>query len=177
MPKKRATAKPFSVSDAFPAAIRREAKSTLPAAIADADEMEAAYDDLDAQVNAVREKKRALLEGANLPLPGLTVEDGAIVYNGQQWDGMSSSEQLKVATAIVRAIKPECGFVLVDKLEQMDPATLAEFGSWAESQGLQVIGTRVADDETCTIVIEDGHVSDRTQKADQVPTFNFPGKE
>lgn len=146
-------------------------------AIADADMMEAEYSDLDAQVNAVRERKRALLEGADLPLPGLSVEGGAIVYNGQQWDGMSSSEQLKVATAIVRAVKPECGFVLVDKLEQMDPATLAEFGAWAEAQGLQVIGTRVADDETCTIVIEDGSVTDRTQSAEQAPTFNFPGKE
>lgn len=147
------------------------------AAIAEADAMEAEYNDLDAQVNAVRDEKRALLEGADLPLPGLSVEDGAIVYNGQQWDGMSSSEQLKVATAIVRAVKPECGFVLVDKLEQMDPKTLSEFGAWAESQGLQVIGTRVADDETCTIVIEDGHVVEKPQAADATPTFNFPGKE
>jgi hypothetical protein len=147
------------------------------AAIADADQMEAEYDDLDAQVNAIREKKHALLEGADLPLPGLSVEDGAIVYNGQQWDCMSSSEQLKVATAIVRAVKPECGFVLVDRLEQMDPTTLSEFGAWAEAQGLQVIGTRVADDETCTIVIEDGYVTNKSQEAAQAPTFNFPGKE
>ena len=78
------------------------------------------------------------------------------MYGGAAWGEMSGSEQLRVATAIVRRVKPSCGFVLVDKLEQMDPQTLTEFGAWAEAQGLQVIGTRVATDETCTVIIEDG---------------------
>ena len=56
----------------------------------------------------------------------------------------------------MRATKPECGFVLVDKLEQMDPQTLAEFGAWAEGEGLQVIGTRVGTGGECSLVIEDG---------------------
>lgn len=103
--------------------------------------------------------RMALLDGAELPLEGMGVsEDGRITLGGHSWSDMSGSEQLRVATAVVRATKPECGFVLVDKLEQMDPGTLAEFGEWAEREGLQVIGTRVADDETCTVVIEDGRV-------------------
>ena len=70
---------------------------------------------------------------------------------------MSGSEQLRVATAIVRRLKPECGFVLVDGMEQMDAQTLAAFGAWAEGEGLQVIGTRVSTGDECTIVIEDGY--------------------
>ena len=69
---------------------------------------------------------------------------------------MSGSEQLMVATAVVRKLKPECGFVLVDKLEQMDAQTLSEFGAWCEAEGLQVIGTRVGTGDECSIVIEDG---------------------
>ena len=38
--------------------------------------------------------------------------------------------------------------------------TLAEFGAWAESEGLQVIGTRVATDDTCSVIIEDGRVAE-----------------
>ena len=98
----------------------------------------------------------ALLDGAGMPLPGLSVERGRLVYDGAAWDCMSGSDQLKVATAIVRALKPECGFVLVDKLEQMDVQTLAEFGAWCEAEGLQVIGTRVGTGDECSIVIEDG---------------------
>ena len=92
-----------------------------------------------------------------MPLPGLSVEDGKITYKGQQWDCMSSSEQLKVATAIARSLQPQCGFVLVDKLEQMDLDTLRDFGAWAEENGLQVIGTRVSTGDECSIIIENGY--------------------
>jgi hypothetical protein len=70
---------------------------------------------------------------------------------------MSGSEQLKVATAIVRKLNPNCGFVLLDKLEQMDLDTLTEFGAWLTEQGLQVIATRVSTGDECSIVIEDGY--------------------
>ena len=92
------------------------------------------------------------------------MENGALVYNGQAWDCMSSSEQLKVATAIVRKLNPDCGFVLVDKLEQMDAQTMREFGAWLEAEGLQVIATRVTSaGEDCTILIEDGAVVAQSQ--------------
>ena len=97
-----------------------------------------------------------LLEGADMPLEGLSVESGALSYLGKPWDCMSASEQMRVATAIVRKLKPECGFVLVDKLEQLDPDTLAEFGRWCETEGLQVIGTRVSTGDECSIWIDDG---------------------
>ena len=133
---------------------------------AEADALDEEYDALSGRIERVREAKIALLDGADMPLEGLGVRDGSLVYGGQPWDGMSASEQLRVATAIVRRLKPECGFVLVDKLEQMDPQTLAEFGAWAESEGLQVIGTRVAVDDTCQIVIEDGAVAGAVEEAE-----------
>ena len=118
------------------------------------------YNDLTVQIDRVRGEKRALLDGAALPLPGLGVENGALVYNGQAWDCMSSSEQLRVATAIVRKLNPDCGFVLMDKLETMDAQTMREFGAWLEAEGLQVIATRVTSSgEDCTIIIEDGVVA------------------
>lgn len=128
---------------------------------AEADAAEAEYRALDEDCDELQRARVALLEGADMPLDGLSVEDGRLMYRGAAWGEMSGSEQLRVATAIVRRVKPECGFVLVDKLEQMDPQTLADFGAWAEAQGLQVIGTRVATDETCTVVIEDGRAVSR----------------
>lgn len=115
------------------------------------------WEAIDADLKELRAKRIKLLEGANLPLPGLSIEGGELVYNGQKWDGMSGSDQLKVAVAIVRRLNPECGFVLVDKLEQMDMTTLTEFGAWAEAEGLQLIGTRVSKGDECEIIIEDGY--------------------
>lgn len=116
------------------------------------------YDNLSAEIQKVRDERTSLLDNADLPLPGLSVEDGELVFEGQKWDNMSGSQQLRVATAIVRKLKPECGFVLLDKLEQMDIPTLTEFGKWLESEGLQAIATRVSSGEECQIIIEDGYV-------------------
>lgn len=116
------------------------------------------YDKLTKQIQDVRDERTSLLDSADLPLPGLSVEDGELVFEGQKWDNMSGSQQLRVSTAIVRKLKPECGFVLLDKLEQMDIPTLTEFGKWLESEGLQAIATRVSSGEECQIIIEDGYV-------------------
>lgn len=124
----------------------------------DAREYEEKYKDYTVKIEKVREEKYNLLKNANLPLAGLSVENGELTYNGKKWDGMSGSEQLKVSTAIVRKLNPNCGFVLMDKLEQMDVATLNEFGGWLDQEGLQVIATRVSTGDECSIIIEDGTV-------------------
>ena len=128
----------------------------------EADSYSLKYNQLTDVLDEVRNKKQALLDGADLPLPGLSVEEGKLIYNSVPWDGMSGAEQLKVATAIVRKLNPECGFVLMDKLEQMDLDTLQEFGTWLKDQGLQVIATRVSTGADCSIIIEDGMVKGTT---------------
>lgn len=124
----------------------------------DAKEFADQYTQLSIEIDKCRAAKTELLKGADLPLEGLAVEDGCLLYNGKHWDNMSGSDQLKVATAIVRKLNPKCGFVLVDKLEQMDIDTLNEFGRWLESEGLQAIATRVSTGDECSIIIEDGYV-------------------
>lgn len=124
----------------------------------DASDYRVQYDQLTAEINVIRQQKTDLLTNANLPLPGLSVDDGELIYNGQRWDNMSGADQLKVSTAIVRKLKPDCGFILLDKLEQMDLETLQEFGQWLEQEGLQAIATRVSTGEECSILIHDGYV-------------------
>lgn len=128
------------------------------------------YDELTTEITEIRKRKTALLDNADLPLEGLSVEDGDLIYNGFKWDNMSGSEQLKVATAIVRKLNPNCGFVLIDKLEQMDVTTLNAFGEWLEAEGLQAIATRVSTGDECSIIIEDGYI-----KAEEPTVENAPG--
>lgn len=115
------------------------------------------YNALTIEIDKTRQEKTDLLQSAELPLPELSVKDGELVYKGQQWDNMSGSDRLKVSTAIVRKLNPKCGFVLLDKLEQMDTDTLNEFGQWLEQEGLQAIATRVSTGDECSIIIEDGY--------------------
>lgn len=132
----------------------------------DAEAYRKEYDDLTDQIEAVRKAKTELLKNADLPLPELSVKDGLLTYKGYQWDNMSGSEQLKVATAIIRKLNPECGFVLIDKLEQMDRVTLSEFGEWLEKEGLQAIATRVSTGEECSVIIEDGYIKEEMPESE-----------
>ena len=116
------------------------------------------YDELTDILADIRQKKTDLLKNADLPLPELSVDKGELIYKGKKWDAMSGSEQLKVSAAIVRKLNPECGFVLLDKLEQMDEDTLNEFGRWLESENLQAIATRVSTGDESSIIIEDGMI-------------------
>lgn len=143
--------------------IKIRANSTKEAAEVEANNLQQEYDGLTEQIESIREERSKLLDSAELPLPGLSVKDGKLIYNNMLWDGMSGSDQLKVATAIVRKLNPQCGFVLMDKLEQMDLETLREFGAWLKQEGLQVIATRVSTGDECSIIIEDGMVKGDTE--------------
>lgn len=143
--------------------IKIRANSTKEAAEVEANNLQQEYDGLTKQIESIREERNKLLDSAELPLPGLSVKDGKLIYNNMPWDGMSGSDQLKVATAIVRKLNPQCGFVLMDKLEQMDLETLQEFGAWLKQEGLQVIATRVSTGDECSIIIEDGMVKGDTE--------------
>jgi hypothetical protein len=126
---------------------------------AESDELKKQYAGITGQLEQVRTDRLKLLSNVKMPLDGLLVdEEGELVYAGQRWDCMSGSEQLRVATAICAAIKPACGFVLLDKLESMDVETLREFGAWLASKNLQAIGTRVGTGSENSIIIEDGVV-------------------
>ncbi len=126
------------------------------------------YASLTKQIEDARQAKKDLLVNADLPLPELSVKDGELVYKGQMWDNMSGSDRLKVSTAIVRKLNPKCGFVLLDKLEQMDMQTLNEFGKWLHQEGLQAIATRVSVGDECSIIIEDGYVKGQEHPAEDV---------
>ena len=130
------------------------------------------YSAMTTQLEDIRTEKYNLLNNAQLPLEGLSVENKELTYKGYKWDNMSGAEQLKVATAIIRKLNPDCGFVLLDKLEQMDVDSLREFSSWLEYEGLQAIATRVSNGEECSIIIEDGYVVSTESVSNKTITDN-----
>jgi len=124
------------------------------------EQLAAEYREIQTEIEQTREALRATLEGADLPYPGLLVEDGELTYNGRRWATLSESERLILATAVSRAVNPKCRFVLVDGMERMDGKTRRNFAAWLSTQGLQAIGTTVGRGDDCSVIIEDGHVAD-----------------
>ena len=140
----------------------------------DAKQYENQYMTLTNDIEKIRKQKNDLLASADLPLDELSVEDGELIYKGQKWDGMSGADQMKVSTAIIRKLNPQCGFVLLDKLEQMDVETMQEFNHWLEAEGLQAIATRVSTGGECSLIIEDGYVVGADQKPAEEPVQSIP---
>ena len=125
------------------------------------------YDALTDEIETLRKKKYDILKGAELPFPGLGVnDDGALTLDGKAWDCMSGSQQMIVGSAIASRLNPDCKFVLLDKLEQLDLETLEDFDKWLSENGLQALATRVSNnsDGECSLVIEDGEVKDDGEK-------------
>lgn len=125
----------------------------------EADALNDQKDALTKEIEEIREERLSLLKNADFPLEGLTVNDDCeLTYNGAAWDCMSGAQQLIVSCAIASRINPNCRFVRMDKLEQLDLKTLAEFDKWLRTQDLQCIATRVSTGTECTLVVENGEV-------------------
>lgn len=128
---------------------------------ADADMLSDEYDAQTTELEKLRNERLELLNNAKFPLPELSVDKDAkgrpcLTYRGKPWDCMSGSQQLIVDTAIASMINPECKFVNLDKLEQLDLDTLKEFDAWLVERDLQCIATRVSTGDECSVVICDG---------------------
>lgn len=153
------------------------ANADKDAAEREAEEHEAKLAELTAEVEAVRKERRDLLNGAKMPLPDLKIGKNdkgrpVLTYKGKSWDCMSTMEQYRVAAAIVRVLKPECGFILLDGLECFDRDQMKAFDEWLTGENLQAICTRVGDTD-CSIVIEDGYaVQEGVEAAPAVPDEN-----
>lgn len=128
---------------------------------ADADMLSDEYDVQTTELEKLRNERLELLGNAKFPLPELSVDKDAkgrpcLMYRGKPWDCMSGSQQLIVDTAIASMINPECRFVNLDKLEQLDLETLREFDAWLVEHDLQCIATRVSTGDECSVIIVDG---------------------
>jgi len=126
--------------------------------IEEADAIELEYKELTVRIEDTRNRKQELLSKTNLPYPGLSINGGRLTLNGKFWDCMSGSEQITIACALISRLRPECRFILVDKLEQYDQDQLMGLDRWCEENEFQIIGTRVSTGDENSLIIQDGVV-------------------
>lgn len=129
--------------------------------IEEAADLNAQYKSLSTELSDIKKARVALLANASLPYPNLSIdpESGELTLNGKSWDCMSGSQQLVVAASIASRMNPKCRFVLLDKTEQLDAASMGEFDKWCEAEDIQCICTRVSTGGECSIIIADGEVA------------------
>lgn len=117
---------------------------------------------LNDQLEELDRLKRKMTQAAQdrLPIPGLTLGDGEVLYNGKPLSQAGSSATALVSVALAMALNKDSAIklLLIDDAEKFDPPTTRKVLEMAHERGFQVMMARVGDGEKATVVIEDGVV-------------------
>jgi DNA repair exonuclease SbcCD ATPase subunit len=111
------------------------------------------------KIEAIDKQRQELVTNAAYPIEGLTFsEDGQVLFGGIPFDQCSQAEQLRVSIAIGMALNPKLRVLLIRDGSLMDDRTLAMVAKMAEEKGFQLWIEKVGEDESCSVIIEDGAV-------------------
>ena len=95
---------------------------------------------LDEEVEATRQEKINLIQNAEYPVPGLSLGDAGVVFNGHPLEEASDAEKILLGIAIVAKMLPADGIRLlrVENGNKLDRANLAKIEEVAEREGVQI---------------------------------------
>lgn len=102
--------------------------------------------------------KEQALAAAKFPVPGLSLGDGQVLFNGVPLAQASSAEQLRISTALAMAANPKVKVVLVREGSLLDEDGLRLVAEMATAKGYQVWVEKVDSSRGIGVVIEDGQV-------------------
>jgi hypothetical protein len=111
-------------------------------------------------IAAIDKNKSDALAYAKMPVPGLTIGDDLVMFNGVPLSQICGSERLEVSLAIAASTKPKLRDIWIEEGALIDTehglATIAKF---AESNKLCVWLERVGEDHDNSIIIRDGSIA------------------
>lgn len=118
---------------------------------------------LTAKLEELTEKKRALIESANLPVKGLEFGENCLLLNGVPLEQLSAAEQLKLSMDMAMAENPDLKVILLKDASLLDAESMDYIRQRAEAEGYQVWAERVASGDSVGFVIEDGEIKEETE--------------
>ncbi|MGB0889618.1 MAG: AAA family ATPase, partial [Solirubrobacterales bacterium] len=115
-------------------------------------------DKLTTKIDELKASIVKAFENADMPVKGLTLADGQVMFNDVPLTQASAAEQLRVSTAVGMASNPELRVMLVRDASLLDKDGAELLASMAEENDFQIWMETVSDGEGAGIVIEDGMV-------------------
>ena len=117
-----------------------------------------AEEDLTEVINGIAERRRAAIAKAEMPVPGLTLGDDEVLFNGLPIGQASDAEQLKVSTAIAAALNPKLRIIRIRDGSLLDEDAMRWLAGFADASDMQIWIERVGEGGPGAIIMEDGHV-------------------
>lgn len=103
--------------------------------------------ELTRKIELARELPAQILETAEIPVDGLTVEDGVPLIHGLPVSNLSDGELLELCVDITVSKPGQLQMILIDGAERLDKENRERLYAKCKAKGLQVIATRVADSD------------------------------
>lgn len=119
----------------------------------------AAWEAQDAIVKAKDKERADAIARAKMPIEGLSIGDGEVLYTGLPFEQASNAEQIRVSVALAMASNPQLHVLRIKDGSLLDSKTLGIISDMAEANKYQVWIERVDTGGKVGIVMEDGEAS------------------
>lgn len=109
-------------------------------------------------IDVRNDAKRKAIAKAQIPVDGLSLEEGVVTLNNVPFDQASDAEQLQASIAIASAMNPKLRVIRVRDGSLMDEDLLKQLYKFAAAEDFQIWVERVENSGTVGFVIKDGTV-------------------
>lgn len=130
---------------------KQELEEKLKAIVATADL-------LTEKLEGYKNQKENAFAAAKWPVPGMSIQDGRVYYNGLPFDQASSAEQLRISAAIAMAQNTKLRVMRIKDGSLLDPNGFDLLKKMAEENDFQIWVEAVYTNDPLAIIIEDGTV-------------------
>jgi len=120
---------------------------------------ESQYNILDTLVKSKTSEREEAIAQAKMPLPGFSVGDKEVFYNGLPFSQASNAEQIRVSVALGIACNPTLRVMRIKDGSLLDNKSMAILHGMAEDSDTQIWIERVGGDGQVGITMVDGEAS------------------
>jgi hypothetical protein len=122
-------------------------------------ELDAEWTKLDADHKAKVKARADAIAKAKMPIEGLSIGDGEVLYDGLPFEQASNAAQISISVAMAMAGAPKLRVMRIKDGSLLDNDTLALIGKLAAEEDYQVFIERVDSTGDVGVVMEDGEGS------------------
>lgn len=128
-------------------------------------------DDLTGAIDARKAQKLEAMQGAKMPISGLSFADGIVMYDGGQgpapFSQASKAQSIRISTAIAMAMNPAVRIILIEDASLLDDASMAVVKDMARKHGFQIWLEQIHSNDPLAIHIVDGSHEGAVKREDK----------
>ena len=135
-----------------------EARDRRNSLMVEANRLDAAYESFSEKIAEVRAGFAAAVEEAEMPVDGITLDDGLVKYEGVPMDQISSGRSIDISADIAIALNPTLRIMLMREGSLLDSKMFARLAAKVEGKGYQWWVERVDESGEQGFYIEEGEL-------------------